>query len=183
MPSHVWNAWRNVNIQIHMSGDTKNPPALNVKESVDKIDGTNVMWERKTCKKECILFFESVKLQIQWTRLKSYSSHNPNLIKNINPAKYFQTWSIESHRNADKRTKTSHKFALININPKSIVSEPYFSLGLGVLRTLSLSSISGPLSLWLYTSRLSYNKSRSSSTSWVWSTGSESRTCQTRATK
>lgn len=52
----------------------------------------------------------------------------------------------------------------------------YLSLGFGVLRTLSLSSSSGPLSLWLKTSRLSYSRSRSSSTSCVWSTGSESRT-------
>lgn len=34
-------------------------------------------------------------------------------------------------------------------------AQTYLSLGLGVLRTLSLSSTSGPLSLWLYTSRLS----------------------------
>lgn len=43
----------------------------------------------------------------------------------------------------------------------------YLSLGLGVLRMLSVSSSSGPLSLGLYISRLSYSSSRSSSTSWI----------------
>ena len=42
---------------------------------------------------------------------------------------------------------------------------PHLSLGFGVLRTLSVSSISGPLSLGLYISRLSYSSSKSSSTS------------------
>lgn len=41
----------------------------------------------------------------------------------------------------------------------------HLSLGLGVLRTLSVSSSSGPLSLGLYISRLSQSSSRSSSTS------------------
>lgn len=41
----------------------------------------------------------------------------------------------------------------------------HLSLGFGVLRMLSVSSISGPLSLGLYISRLSYNSSKSSSTS------------------
>ena len=42
---------------------------------------------------------------------------------------------------------------------------PHLSLGFGVLRMLSVSSISGPLSLGLYISRLSYSSSKSSSTS------------------
>lgn len=59
----------------------------------------------------------------------------------------------------------------------------YFSLGLGVLRMLSVSSISGPLSLGLYISRLSYSSSRSSSTSWICSLDTCSRpkpTCVSR---
>lgn len=53
------------------------------------------------------------------------------------------------------------------------------SLGLGVLRTLSSSSKSGPLSLGFSMSKVSYSRSRSSSASGTRSAGScsESRTC------
>lgn len=56
----------------------------------------------------------------------------------------------------------------------------HLSLGLGVLRTLSSSSMSGPLSLGFSTSSVSYSRSRSSSTSGTCSAGScsESRTCR-----
>lgn len=58
------------------------------------------------------------------------------------------------------------------------VPHTYFNFGFGVLKTLSSSSISGPLSLGFSISSVSYRRSKSSSTSGTCSAGScsESRT-------
>lgn len=71
-----------------------------------------------------------------------------------------ESWSETSLRKTAWKQKQRFELETTNNlgkeNASFLTSQNiYLSLGLGVLRTLSLSSISGPLSLWLYTSRLS----------------------------
>lgn len=71
-------------------------------------------------------------------------------------------------------TDTVHGLSLSQHQPP----HTYFNFGFGVLKTLSSSSISGPLSLGFSISSVSYKRSKSSSTSGTCSAGScsESRT-------